>query len=199
MEETRVTALRCSGCGASLQIGFEIEHFTCAHCGTPQVVERSGGIVHLRKVAESIVQVQRGTDKTAAELALKRLPGEIKELEERRINVYSRYENKIRLRRENLLYSSGAIAFMILIGSLFVVGFLGNAIFGSGVITGTGILLSLVTAVGVGLYSYLQMEKLDRFETSSLTKQKDAEISDLSNRIALLQTKVHDNYEIANS
>lgn len=50
-----------------------------SYCGTEQIVERSGGIVWLRKVETAIQAVQRSSDRTAAELALARLDRELDE------------------------------------------------------------------------------------------------------------------------
>ena len=63
-------ALACTNCGAPLEIGSDVERFACAFCGTPQRVERKGGTVALRKLEGAIGAVQRGTDKTAAELSV---------------------------------------------------------------------------------------------------------------------------------
>jgi len=69
-------AMGCVGCGAPLEIAPDMEHFACNYCGAVQRVERKGGTVALRKVEQAIHAVQRGTDKTAAELALVRLEKE---------------------------------------------------------------------------------------------------------------------------
>ena len=71
--------LSCANCSAPLEIGDGLERFACSYCGTEQIVERSGGIVWLRKVETAIKAVQRGTDRTAAELALVRLDRELGE------------------------------------------------------------------------------------------------------------------------
>lgn len=75
----RVLKLTCAGCSAPLEIGDDIERFTCSYCRTPQLVERSGGVVVLKKLEGAISAVQRGTDRTAAELAIPRLTKELAE------------------------------------------------------------------------------------------------------------------------
>ena len=65
--------LNCANCGARLDVYDDAERFVCGYCGTSLVVQRRGGTVALRTVAEAIKQVQSGTDKTAAESALVRL------------------------------------------------------------------------------------------------------------------------------
>lgn len=71
--------LVCASCSAPLDIAGDTETFACAYCGTTQRVERSGGIVSLRKVEGALRAVQRGTDRTAAELAIPRLTRELAE------------------------------------------------------------------------------------------------------------------------
>lgn len=78
--------LSCVNCSAPLQIGADMERFACSYCGTSQIVQRSGGVVVLRKVEAAIHAVQRGTDRTAAELAIPRLTKELAEMQAARAN-----------------------------------------------------------------------------------------------------------------
>lgn len=75
--------LSCPSCGNKLQITSDIDRFACSACGNEHVVNRSGGIVTLKPIIESIAKVQVGVDKTASELAIVRLNKEITEIEER--------------------------------------------------------------------------------------------------------------------
>ena len=72
--------LACVNCGAPLEIGEDLDVFACGFCGSQQRVERKGGIVALKRVELAIKAVQRGTDRTAAELALPRLRRELAEV-----------------------------------------------------------------------------------------------------------------------
>lgn len=72
-----IISLKCSSCGAILEISPDMEHFACGYCGVEQIVERRGGTVALKQVSEAIARVQKATDKTAAELAIRRLTSEI--------------------------------------------------------------------------------------------------------------------------
>lgn len=81
-----MVAIGCASCGASLEITPDLDVFACGYCGSQQRVERKGGTVALRKVESAIKAVQRGTDKTAAELAIPRLERELVELEAIRQN-----------------------------------------------------------------------------------------------------------------
>ena len=85
--ESKVTdfvTLTCPSCGAKLQITDDIERFACTHCGNEHIVKRAGGLVALAPVVQAIKQVRDGVDKTASELAIKRLLMEIAELEKQK-------------------------------------------------------------------------------------------------------------------
>lgn len=69
-------SLTCPSCGGKLQIGNDVDRFACSYCGSEHVVKRSGGIVSLAPVIEEIRSVKKGVDKTASELAIKRLQEE---------------------------------------------------------------------------------------------------------------------------
>lgn len=69
--------MQCVGCGANLEIELDMDLFSCAYCGARQQVIAKGGTVSLKPVTEAIRQVQRGTDRMAAELALTRLEREL--------------------------------------------------------------------------------------------------------------------------
>jgi hypothetical protein len=73
--------LSCPSCGNKLQITSDIDRFACSACGNEHVVNRSGGIVTLKPVIDSIKRVEVGVDKTASELAIVRLKEEICKLE----------------------------------------------------------------------------------------------------------------------
>lgn len=73
-------ALTCPSCGAKLQLLRDIDQFACSHCGTEYLVNRGGGIVSLAPVVHELKQVKQGVDKTASELAIKRIEEEISEL-----------------------------------------------------------------------------------------------------------------------
>jgi hypothetical protein len=79
--------LTCPSCGGKLQITDDIDRFACAHCGTEHVVRRGGGLVSLAPVVDGIQQVRMGVDKTASELAIRRLSEEIAELQSERDSI----------------------------------------------------------------------------------------------------------------
>lgn len=73
----KTITLKCSSCGGNLEITPEMDNFACGYCGVSQIVQRRGGTISLKLLTDSISKVQIGTDKTAAELAIKRLGKEI--------------------------------------------------------------------------------------------------------------------------
>ena len=75
-------ALTCPSCGADLKIDSKSQTFTCGHCGKQFLVKQSGGALSIIPIVEGIRNVQTGVDKTASELAIKRLQKEIRELED---------------------------------------------------------------------------------------------------------------------
>jgi len=77
-------SLKCTSCGAKLDVYTDMQGFACGYCGIEMIVQRRGGTVALQAVTEAISKVQIGTDKTAAELALVRLDNEKNRLNEER-------------------------------------------------------------------------------------------------------------------
>ena len=75
--------LSCPNCGARLEITKDVDRFACAYCGMEHLVHRGGTVVSLTPAVEDLRSVKDGIDKTAAELAIKRLREELTELQAR--------------------------------------------------------------------------------------------------------------------
>lgn len=73
--------LACPSCGGKLEITKDIDRFACGHCGREHLVKRSGGMVSLDPILQSLQRVEAGVGKTASELAIVRLQKEISELQ----------------------------------------------------------------------------------------------------------------------
>jgi hypothetical protein len=69
--------LSCPSCGGQLAITDDIHRFACTHCGTEHMVKRAPGIIAIEPVVHGLANIQRGTDRTASELAIVRLRGEM--------------------------------------------------------------------------------------------------------------------------
>lgn len=76
----QIISLKCTNCGGDLKIGPDVEHFACGYCGTSQVVHREGGIITLKSLEAAVAKVQLGTDRAAAELAVRRLKDELEDV-----------------------------------------------------------------------------------------------------------------------
>ena len=83
-----VFSLTCPSCGGKLQITKDIERFACEHCGNEHIVKRSGGVLSLAPVVEGLRKVRVGVDKTASELAIRRLSEEIQQLQLERTTIH---------------------------------------------------------------------------------------------------------------
>lgn len=69
--------LTCPSCGGKLEVTPDLEQFACGYCGKEHIVKRGGGIASLAPLVENIKKVQHGVDRTASELAIKRIKDEI--------------------------------------------------------------------------------------------------------------------------
>ena len=99
-------SLSCPSCGSKLKITKQIEQFSCGNCGNEFIVNRGGGIVSLAPIIEKLQGVKVGVDKTASELAIKRLKSEISKLENQlppiRESIYEKSYREARKCREVL-------------------------------------------------------------------------------------------------
>jgi len=82
--------LTCPTCGGKLQITSDIERFACTHCGNEHLVRRGAGVVTLAPVVESMDGLRRATDRTASEMALRRIKDELAAMEISRAEIEAR-------------------------------------------------------------------------------------------------------------
>ena len=109
-----IYSLSCANCSAPLEIGSDTERFICAHCGSAQILERQGGIISLKKVENSLHAIQRGTDRTAAELAIPRLTQEKQQILALRAQALEAHQKKRAHARGRRLTLAG-ISFLVLL------------------------------------------------------------------------------------
>ena len=111
----KIIPMKCASCGSALEITPEMTTFACGFCGVSQLVERSGGTISLR-LSDAIKQVQVGTDKTAAELALKRLGRELENVEQEFHNMQFRRSIDIRSNYKvfSWLWAGGLVVCLIM-------------------------------------------------------------------------------------
>ena len=84
---TDFVSMTCPACGGKLGITKDIKSFICQYCGNEFLVRRGDGIISLSPIADDIRKVRVGVDKTASELAIKRIPKELVELESSRKKI----------------------------------------------------------------------------------------------------------------
>ncbi len=118
----RFISLKCESCGGKLDVYGDMERFACGYCGTEMVVQRRGGTVSLKAVAEALGQVQVGTDKMAAELALIRLGEELTRLAASEGKTRAQIAARIQTRAEtassafwDTVFWGGGTAFLLLL------------------------------------------------------------------------------------
>jgi hypothetical protein len=195
--------LSCPTCGGKLQVTPDLDRFACAHCGNEHVVRRGGGIVSLAPVVEGIDKVRVGVDKTASELAIRRLKEEIADLRRRREEGLARLQ---RLRKEAtsalqrqppapLRMSERPVASDRLGIILSVVGFLlmflaQTPAFAAALAPGLGFL-----AAGLSLFFYGDKEMRRRnaehaFNLEASQKQRSERDSQITARIAQLDVEI---------
>jgi len=109
-----VTALACTKCGSQLEIPLGIDRFACSHCGVQHSVNRGGGIISIEPIIDGLDNIREGTDRTASELAIKRLNKDKEEL--RRMIQFLESE----WRRTARDIAAGAVA--VTLGFLSVIG-----------------------------------------------------------------------------
>lgn len=139
--------LTCASCGGKLDVYDDMERLACGYCGTGMIIRRRGGTVSLTAVTEAIRQVQVGTDKTAAELALARHENEIKEL-------FAQRRALQKSQREAVL-GLGFGALTVLIGATMLITSRGDT---GGIVTFFGVTLMVV---GLAFQKRTQLAEID--------------------------------------
>jgi outer membrane murein-binding lipoprotein Lpp len=110
----KFVTLSCPTCGGKLEITEDIDRFACGNCGNEHIVIRRGGIVSIAPVIEELQKIGGGTDRTASELAIKRLTNEIHQL-----------RSEIRDAKSREPSGCASITWWTFIVSGIVIGFLG--------------------------------------------------------------------------
>lgn len=223
--EIRIIKLNCVSCGSTLDISQQMERLACGYCGTQQIVERSGGAIHLRGVAEAISKVQVGTDKTAAELAIARLS---KEIEDLRFHRAKAEHNWLNVRTEKIYEwnaflegKKNTVNISTLLSGIFAaipVGFIASLIYRfAEMILPTAekaatfaVIIFLIGCVAVAVFVRIKMHKSDKYNPDKLQDQCNKEfakvdrliakdLGEFDKRISALNVKIQQNYQIANS
>ncbi len=207
----RVIKLSCVGCGSNLDISQDMNKLACGHCGTQQIVERSGGAIHLRGVAEALSKVQVGTDRTAAELAITRLSKELEYLHFERTEREQNWSN-VRMQKSYDLNSfieekkkkvnkvtilTAALSFIALsipskldMPIIFLLFFIASIV---------ATILVRKTMITKDEYNPQKLQDECNLELIKLDRQIARDLGEVDKRIAELNTRLHQNYQVANS
>ena len=81
-----IISMTCRNCGGKLSIFKDAEQCICQHCGTEFVVFYNEGSISLKILSQGLQKIQASTDKTASELALRRLREEKESIRKSIIN-----------------------------------------------------------------------------------------------------------------
>ena len=131
------------------------------------MVQRQGGTISLRPVTDAIRLVQAGTDKTAAELALKRLSGELQNVE---------FEfTQLRFRRLRALQATGKVFCWVWIGGIVLSLFISAA---GGMASYFAILIGIGVTAGV-IYFWVKQKGI----IGSRYDQLERDVCDRGNEI----------------
>lgn len=193
MTDAVSVVLSCSNCGARLEITPDIDRFVCLHCGSQQIVRRGGGIISLQPLVQGVERVQRGTDKTAAELAIPRLTKEIAEVEEELRRIESTPDAQW-LERP-VLDNITPVVILVGLGSVVLFLWVVNLV-------NVAIVATLLAApLMLWIFSRSQREQRAEIEKwlDEVAVVKAATSQAPRNRLAMLQRKLRENQLIANS
>jgi len=188
MHDTFIS-LSCANCGGKLEIYEEMERFACRYCRSELLVQRRGGTVALKAVTEAIKQVQVGTDKTAAELAIIRLEREAVELSDRFAQL-SRTHTGSRL-GVRLLVMTGLLSAGALISVASLIGVMSSS-------GNPGVAIAISTALGVvflGLAVWIPFVRMSKDQKSSLYLLRN----DLEARFLAVQNELSQNRALVTS
>jgi thiol:disulfide interchange protein len=187
-----------------------MQHFVCAYCGTEVVVERRGGTITLKPLTDAIHKVQIGTDKTAAELAIRRLLDEREEIVGKSQEYQEQAQAKLRnmyaamkLHEINVKYLGqlALVSFCILCIFLFLIGSIQKSEQGSAV-TCLLLLLAIGAVVGIVVWSVTaKKKKAQQFkqEIASAEANQQADIANFDQQIQDLTRRIAEKKAIADS
>ncbi len=166
----KVITLKCASCGAALEISPDMDQFACGYCGSEQIVERRGGTISLKLVTDAITKVQAGTDKTAAELALKRLKEELQPIAIRQAMIESQAE-----KRANSLVGWGMVGAIIIIIMAIALGS------DSGWVAGISVFIILSALI---VFTCIGLDSSNRKETEEQLKPILKQRAEIEEKIA---------------
>jgi ribosomal protein S27AE len=167
--------LTCPSCGGKLQITPDLDRFACGYCGAEHVVKRGGGIVALEPIVHGLKQVQAGVDRTASELAIKRL-------KEKKYDLQIQRQNFINEGLENK--SIGFTTYLIIFGLICLPG--GAVLFLAYILTGMDLLIPLIIFISgtCALILGIVSERSNNLKEEKLYQAQQKWVNELDTQIA---------------
>ena len=203
MDQAVAFALKCPSCGAPLQVKATVETFACAYCASTVQVERSGGAISLHLLKDALRGVQRGTDRTASELAIRRLNEELAQLnqevagcEAKHANISNAWRNRMQpVEQRSHILAVGLTAFFVWLFSRLILGLAleplvkpDNKI---STFFATFSLLASLAIAGFVAFKLLQILRRGKARAiASLSASRDKELADAAKEIAGAKSQV---------
>ena len=190
--ELKIIEMKCPSCGGSLEISSGMDRFACGYCGASLAAVRQGGTVSLGFVSDAIAKVQIGTDRTAAELSLRRLSEELLALKNERISQLEarrEIEAQWAQRRKSIQNSGGFVPMLVAAFGIGTVVFaMVNAV--APKIPDLGILIGFLTGfVTFGFLLFFLQRKIDQ-AVADLNQQRDHEFASVDELLIDLQHRI---------
>ena len=214
MNDIKIHKLNCISCNSNLEVPSDVTKFNCGYCGTQLIVEKSGGIIALREVVDAIGRVQTGTDKTAAELALQRLPVELSNIQKERDekdqywqHYISEQLRPIEKKLENEKFGGVGCGCGTLIVLCIITYFIGhNSNLGDSIVLGIVLFISIfILPIIIGFWVHkhsmnnvAQLTKDKNDLIAKLNSQKSFELNQLDIKINEIKTIIEKNRKIVN-
>jgi hypothetical protein len=205
--------LQCPGCGAKISISESMSLFACRYCGATVKVQRTESVIALDLVADAVNRVQQGTDRTAAELAIRRLSEQLAkseatlvELIEERQRLLDSWNMHIRAfsrpkpgHEPGVAFGVGFSVFMLLL-----------IVLGSATTTKNmglfwaGVAVALAAGITAAWYwgwrdkeSRIHLGLRAQDDRDAAVKKQDAEIGQAKGQVATLKQRLDRNLQIA--
>lgn len=190
--------LLCPHCGATLSVSEAMgKSVACSYCGTSLAIQKSEGTVFLTELGDAISRVQAGTDRTAAELAVRRLSEDLARLETGRRQLTTRREGVVTAHRAELTgryLAMGCLAFVVPILGLVILG----GLFGRERVN-LSLPYIMFIAGAVILFLLVRKHRAREREVDAQTTAMDARSSQLDAEMAHCRGRIAEKRAIADS
>jgi hypothetical protein len=175
-----------------------MNRFACGYCGTEQVVERKGGTVALKPITDAIARVQVGTDKTAAELALNRLPQELNAIISQRREREAYWQKEIASYKETATYNLILVLIAACVCIIPIFTAISVTIFPVGGAL-VGFVIGLIASVMLFIFVYRRVSVSRDAAIQRATRDQNHDFAGLDLQMSDIKQRIEQNRNIANS